>query len=113
MALVGNRLAGLQAVLAPILEQTGRSRPKPIDWEALAHDLAALTSAPPEYWLHEDRQAVLRAWICATRHEMSRQRMPGAINVRDRQAEAIAAFRSEIVAIIAAHAVALNPEKPA
>lgn len=110
--LAGNRLTGLRQALAPILDAPAPARPKPTDWESLAHDLAAMTSAPPDYWLHQDRDSVLRAWVRATRHEMARAGMPGTLGIRDRQAEAIAAFRAEIVAIIAAHAAPIAPETP-
>ena len=73
-----------------------------------------MTAAPPDYWTHQSREHVVRAWIRTLRHDATQRGMPGGSDsAADRQAEAIKVLRQEIVAIIAAHkAPPQNPEVP-
>ena len=110
LSLTGESVPGLQEVLSPVINEPLPPRGKPVDWEEVAHDLAALTGVPPNYWMYESRDAVLRAWIRAMRratNAMSSRMLLAQPNTgHDAQAEAIKAHRQEIVWIIRAHAKA-------
>lgn len=104
--LAGNRLPHIRAALSPILDAPAPERPPPFDWEEIVHELCAMTSEPAAVWLHTDRDAVVRAWIRASR--ITRARAGGRFGDSPQESleQAIRDFRQVMVAIIRAHAPA-------
>ena len=111
--LAAGTIPGLRKVLEPILDAPQPDRPKPPNWQDIIDDLTVLTSTPPDYWLHQDRESIVRAWMKALRHDAAKIGMHSATDTAaDRQTQAIKALRQEIVAIIEAHKPATE-ETPA
>jgi hypothetical protein len=99
IALCGGSLPALEESLRPICDKQLPARNTPVDWEELAHELSLSTGTSPDYWLHESRQLVLRAWIRSKRIEMARTHL-GSEPDNSAQTKAIVALRHEITAII-------------
>jgi hypothetical protein len=97
--LCGGTLPKLEEILRPFCDKQLPARNTPVDWEAIAHDLSLSTGTAPDYWLHESRQIVLRAWIRAKRIDMARTQL-GSEPDNTAQTKAIIALRNEITAII-------------
>jgi len=113
--LCGGTLPKLEELLRPFFDTQLPARNTPVDWEELAHELSLSTGTSPDYWLHESRQLVLRAWIRAKRIEMARTHL-GAEPDNSAQTKAIVAHRQEIAAIVRKRntpIVSIKPTAPA
>lgn len=110
LGLTGASVPGLRNVLEPVINAPLPARGTPVDWEEIAHELASMTGVSPDYWLHESREVVLRAWVRALRRDIAiaRAGVPPPNTGKDAQEQAIKALRMEIVGIIRAHAPVLG-----